>query len=334
MLIDFENEIPARSGIPKRIIALILIAAIPLGATLAANIQIGTGASVEFGQGVERLVTCAPNVPINLTPRNSFVNVDADTASFKFTGISLEGIQNTCVGYDFIVRAYGLDDTPLPLFDTNKTELRIFQSAGNVFSNSVSDGFTLSNQSFGQFDLTFDSPVSSSASVYRLTLETFLHDSSMIRYEIGETGPAGGFIFITPNTPGNSTGLYFEGTRNYIDTNVWCDVLSLDIPQAMGSAIGTGSSNTAAITSSCSDGAALNASSHNSGNGYGDWFLPSSGELEAYFAAGVVNLATVQFWSSTQYGEDDAYAVLSNSASAGVAFKLLTMPLVAVRSFS
>ena len=334
MLIEFEDEIPARSRLPKRLIALLLIAAIPLGTTLATNIQIGTGASVEFGQGVQKLVTCAPTVPIYLTAKNTFVNAVGESGSFKFTGVSLEGIQNTCVGYDFIIRAYDLQDNPLPLFDTNKTELRIHQSAGGVFSRSVSDGFTLSNQSFGHFDLTFNTPVSGSASVYRLTLETVPHDASMIRYAIGDTGPAGGFIFITPNTPGNSTGLYFEGTRNYIDTNVWCDVWPIDIPQAMGSAIGTGSSNTAAITSACSDGAELDANSHRGGIGYGDWFLPSSGELEAYFAAGVVNLATVQFWSSTQHDGDDAYAVPSYSPTAGVAFKLASMPLIAVRSFS
>ena len=29
-------------------------------------------------------------------------------------------------------------------------------------------------------------------------------------YNIGDPGPAGGFIFATPQTPGNNTGFYFE----------------------------------------------------------------------------------------------------------------------------
>lgn len=334
MLIDFEDpELSSPAPVKKWLLATVFIAVLFVGSTLATNVNLGTGAALEFGQGVQTLVTCAPRVPITLKPRLTFVNAPDSAAAFSFTGITLDGIQNTCVGYDFVIKAYGDSNTPLELFDSNVNQIRIYQSAGNVFSTYANQGVSISNQSFGAFDLTFDVPVSGAIQVKRLTLETFAHDASMIRYSIGDTGPAGGFIFATPTTPGNNTGLYFEGTRNYIDSLPWCDQWPIDIPQAAGSAFGTGRSNTDAIAAVCGTGAGTRATSHN-GGGYSDWFLPSSSELEAYFNAGIVSLATVQFWTSTQYDGDDAYAVPSYSPTAGAAFKLMSMPLVAVRSFS
>ena len=332
MLIEFEEEEKNTSTFLKRLIALALIALLPIGATLASNISIGNNSAVEFGQGVKKLVTCAPNVPIFLKPRNSFVNSTGTGAHYKFTGVSIEGIQNTCVGFDFVIRAYGVSGDPLPIFDTNKTELRVYQTLGDEFSTNASDGITFSDVALGQFVATFDSPVSGSKDVYRLTIETFPHDSSMVRYAVGDTGPAGGLIFLTPNSPGNSTGNYFEATPNSIGTSVWCNVWPIDIVLATGSAIGTGSANTSAIESSCSTGAAVLARANNL-NGYTDWFLPSSGELAAYFNAGIVTLTAADYWTSTQIDGDDAFNVSWPSANSGGYFKIGTLSVVAIRTF-
>ncbi len=331
MLIDFEDEIEPGSRWSRKLIALFLILCIPVGTTLASNISIGSSSPIEFGQGVQKLVTCAPNAPIFLRPRNAFVNAPGSGAQYKFTGFSLEGIQNTCVGYDFVIRAYGQSDSPLPIFDANKTELRVYQSLGDAFSTNASDGITFSNVAFGQFVATFDAPVSASTEVYRITIETFPHDTSMLRYAVGDTGPAGGYIFLTPNSAGNNTGLYFEA-KNHGGGEIWCDQYPADVTAATGSSIGTGDANTSAINSICNDGAAFEARYW--AGSPNDWYLPSTGELSAVFAAGFIPTFGASYWTSTQYDEDNAYVVTWPGQAVNVTDKIMGNPLVAVRSFS
>ena len=105
MLIDFEEESISSRKLP-RLLCIPVAAILFFGSTFAASINIGTGSSVEFGQGVQLLATCAPNVPVYLRPHTSFVNATGGNGSYKFSGLSLEGIQNSCIGYDFIIRAY------------------------------------------------------------------------------------------------------------------------------------------------------------------------------------------------------------------------------------
>lgn len=331
MLIVFEEEEKSSSTFLKKLTALALIALLPIGATLASNISLGNNSAVEFGQGVKKLVTCAPNVPIFLKPRNTFVNSAGTGAHYKFTGISIEGIQNTCVGFDFVIRAYGESGSPLPIFDTNKTEIRIYQSLGDAFSTNASDGITFSNVAFGQFVATFDAPVSASTEVYRITIETFPHDTSMLRYAVGDTGPAGGYIFLTPNSAGNNTGLYFEA-KNHGGGEIWCDQYPANVTAATGSSIGTGDANTSAINSICNDGAAFEARYW--AGSPNDWYLPSTGELSAVFAAGFIPTFGASYWTSTQYDEVNAYVVTWPGQAVNVTDKIMGNPLVAVRSFS
>lgn len=331
MLIVFEEEEKSSSTFLKKLTALALIALLPIGATLASNISLGNNSAVEFGQGVKKLVTCAPNVPIFLKPRNTFVNSAGTGAHYKFTGISIEGIQNTCVGFDFVIRAYGESGSPLPIFDTNKTEIRIYQSLGDAFSTNASDGITFSNVAFGQFVATFDAPVSASTEVYRITIETFPHDTSMLRYAVGDTGPAGGYIFLTPNSAGNNTGLYFEA-KNHGGGEIWCDQYPANVTAATGSSIGTGDANTSAINSICNDGAAFEARYW--AGSPNDWYLPSTGELSAVFAAGFIPTFGANYWTSTQYDEVNAYVVTWPGQAVNVTDKIMGNPLVAVRSFS
>jgi hypothetical protein len=331
VLIVFEEEEKSSSTFLKKLTALALIALLPIGATLASNISLGNNSAVEFGQGVKKLVTCAPNVPIFLKPRNTFVNSAGTGAHYKFTGISIEGIQNTCVGFDFVIRAYGESGSPLPIFDTNKTEIRIYQSLGDAFSTNASDGITFSNVAFGQFVATFDAPVSASTEVYRITIETFPHDTSMLRYAVGDTGPAGGYIFLTPNSAGNNTGLYFEA-KNHGGGEIWCDQYPANVTAATGSSIGTGDANTSAINSICNDGAAFEARYW--AGSPNDWYLPSTGELSAVFAAGFIPTFGANYWTSTQYDEVNAYVVTWPGQAVNVTDKIMGNPLVAVRSFS
>jgi hypothetical protein len=332
VLLVFDE--PNRASNRKRFLVfglLILTGFGFVGQTLASNVNLGSGAPLEFGQGIQTLVSCSPEAPIILTPRNVFENAPGNSGLFRFSGISFAGIQNSCVGYDFVIRAYGLTGGPLTLFGGNKSEMRIYQSNGDQFSRSVNDSFTITNQTFGAFTVTFDIPVAPSADVYRITVETLDHDSSMIRYRIGDTGPAGGIIFLTPNSQSNSTGQYFEVTQNRVGNEIWCDQWPIDIPQTLNSSIGSGRSNTSAITSNCNAGAAVVVSGY-SGGGYSDWFLPSRDELVSITSVTVPTLPIANYWSSTQFDQDGAVAGFSGTSN--VYDKIMTLSVLAVRSFS
>ena len=142
---------------------------------------------------------------------------------------------------------------------------------------------------------------------------------------IGDVGPAGGIIFMTPSTAGNTTGRYFEAAPAGwsgvgIDLNIaWCNATStlIGTPTALGTAIGTGSANTDAIVAVCSSGAAKSARAYN-GGGKTNWFLPSIDELLQMYAnraviGGLVQttqvgtgIATTTFWSSSEYNSSQS----------------------------
>jgi hypothetical protein len=127
-------------------------------------------------------------------------------------------------------------------------------------------------------------------------------------YSIGNTGPAGGIIFMTPSTRVSGLGgdSYYEaaptgwGNGIAVDTSTstpeitgtsttdpqlrWCDNTTATVG-VTGTAIGTGKANTAAIVSggdvNCTLGAGFTADRYTSTGAtpYSDWFLPSLDEL-------------------------------------------------------
>ena len=117
---------------------------------------------------------------------------------------------------------------------------------------------------------------------------------------IGDTGPGGGIVYITPSTPGNTTGSYYEVAR-FADVKVapWCDVISA-ITGASGTAIGTGKSNTATADEFCTYGAIQIAADYVN-NGKTDWFLPSKEELDPMYTNrdSLGGFTTDWYWSSS-----------------------------------
>ena len=136
-------------------------------------------------------------------------------------------------------------------------------------------------------------------------------------YAIGDVGPGGGKIFITPSTAGNSTGKYFEVAPVGAEvTRTWATGgnQSLAVTGAGGTAIGTGAQNTIDIVAQSGNVAATSAAVYCSELVYGgksDWFLPSTSELlEMYVNRVALNtgFATdIRYWSSTQYNAGSAF---------------------------
>jgi hypothetical protein len=109
--------------------------------------------------------------------------------------------------------------------------------------------------------------------------------SPSVTYQLGDIGPGGGLVFLI------SGGLTYEmapntwsgaGTPDEIAS--YCDSQSTDVSAANGTAVGTGSANTAAMAASgscSSDAAAAVLAYGGTDSSTGQWFLPSQDELNA-----------------------------------------------------
>ena len=141
---------------------------------------------------------------------------------------------------------------------------------------------------------------------------------SVASYAIGATGPAGGKVFITPDTAGNTTGKYFEvapftWNGGGADPLVFWSLsayATTAVTGANGEAIGTGYQNTLDIVAqgNTSSTAASMCSAYEA-NGFTDWFLPSKNELiELGNQQAIIgDLSTsIWYWSSTEVDPDGA----------------------------
>ena len=103
-------------------------------------------------------------------------------------------------------------------------------------------------------------------------------------YEIGETGPGGGIVFITPSTGGNFTGKYFEVAPIQVElfeAGITPLIASEEFVKLTESRIGSGLQNNTNIRYEISNG--VNPVSFCASIRHGqmnDWFLPSWGELQ------------------------------------------------------
>ena len=142
--------------------------------------------------------------------------------------------------------------------------------------------------------------------------------------EIGLTGPGGGIVFITPSTLGNTSGLFYEAAPpNWATPScefviggvcdplaAWCDN-STDVLGVASTVVGIGAmdgaAKTAVMLGVCTSGAANLADAYTAtinGVVYGDWFLPSKGELnqiDVNREALGVRYPGGAYWSSSEY---------------------------------
>jgi hypothetical protein len=107
---------------------------------------------------------------------------------------------------------------------------------------------------------------------------------------IGQTGPGGGLVFITPTTVGNTTGKYFEAapagwSGSGTDPLGKLCTNATSVTGATGTAIGTGETNTDLFAASAACGAsAADTATALVLNGKDDWFLPSFDELKEMYS--------------------------------------------------
>ena len=107
---------------------------------------------------------------------------------------------------------------------------------------------------------------------------------------IGQTGPGGGLIFITPTTVGNNTGKYFEAapagwSGSGTDPLAALCTNATSVVGASGTAIGTGETNTNLFAASAACGPSVTDTvTALVLNSKDDWFLPSHDELKEMYS--------------------------------------------------
>jgi hypothetical protein len=139
-------------------------------------------------------------------------------------------------------------------------------------------------------------------------------------YSIGDTGPAGGKIFITPSTTGNTTGKYFEASPSASEViRKWASPANIttEVSGAQGTAIGTGAQNTIDIVAqsgNVAESCAAAYASDYSVNGYSDWFLPSQDEIAKLYESKALigGLENATYWSSTESSNNGAVILYSS----------------------
>ena len=163
----------------KAYVGLATIAAIAvLGSTLAANISLGSGSSLEFGQGVQ--VTSACDSSITLTPKAVFVN--GLSPSFVLATIAFSGVDasasTTCQGKTLSLNAYG-DSSSIPLqiatvSSTALTTATIGINSGTPTSAAGTEIGSVSGSGTNAlgFELGFTTPSATSGAIYKLTLQS------------------------------------------------------------------------------------------------------------------------------------------------------------------
>ncbi len=305
---DFDSASKSGRKSPFRLAgALLAIAGLYFGSTYAANIAIGTGGNVEFGQGVQVTTACSGSTPLTLTPRATFENVSGG-GSLKFSEVSVSNIPSSCRGILFQFSSYGETSTaPLSIAGSSLTSASVFMKSDSTFTlvNASSD-ISLQTLSSSSFKVTFVTPAADANRVYRMTLESKnANCSSGVNCAIGDIGPGGGTIFMIPSSTGNTTGKYFEIAPADAASNTSMCAPSTVVALGLSNAIGYGETNSALINansncngSSYSVYAALNYSTASAS----DWFLPSREELKAAKdnAAQYIQISPAAYMSSSE----------------------------------
>jgi len=177
-------------------------------------------------------------------------------------------------------------------------------------------------------------------------------------YVIGDTGPAGGYIFYdkgsyykadftivkaagngtVPINPNYDGWRYLEAAPYDQSAGTEWGCYGVSISGAGGTAVGTGKQNTIDIEAGCTiAGTAADICANLSLGGYSDWFLPSKDELNLMYenlkVFGVGSFAGTKYWSSSEGAAYNAWAQYFSNGAQYYYDKYDDLRVRAVRAF-
>lgn len=288
--------------------AAAVISLLLLGSTFAANINIGTNGSQEFGQGIQVTTACDPAIMIK--PVTTFTN--GSPAGYKVSGFNITDLDSTvknsatgagCANVAFTIDLWGETGSALARYVFNDYGTSFTSTDGSITAQNA--GTTTSS-----LTLTLSNASIAADAVYRLTLQSA--DSGPRVFVLGDTGPGGGTVFYI-NQSGFACGPTLADTCKYIEyapanwasgypewttpaaNGGWSDSFALtngavDPPIPMvtnctkiipgSTAIGASLKNTIAIATCAPENAAEKVRAYR-GGGFSDWAIPTRSELSA-----------------------------------------------------
>ena len=331
---------------PKAIFASVLLlfaGGLFLNTTLAANINIGTGGKVEFGQGMTMTAACSGSTALTVTPRSSFINASGSGA-FYFNSVTVSGIPSSCNGVDFQISAFDSStSTALPIFGINKTVASIWNNGGSYQGGKGWIGSSITSET-GTFTISFTTPVALASTVERLTIQSTSHVAGDCVTEalcaLGDTGPGGGMVFYA-GAPFTMAGATCNTNCRYLEwapvswastqsqnasfsvpgtstTDARATLMPSNLLVGTTTTFGSGLNNTSLMANAAGSGtsstnaakAALLYAANDSSAG--QWFLPSRDELVALYQSSVRsrgNFQVLNLWSSSEVSAVNNYQV-------------------------
>ena len=156
---------------------------------------------------------------------------------------------------------------------------------------------------------------------------------------VGDVGPSGGIVFLTPTTTGNTTGKYFEAApatwaNSVSDPSVAFGCRGTLIGSA-GTAVGSGVENQTRICNTTGTAAQLVRGVAIAGKS--DWFIPAKDELAVMMAVPkiVSSMSTGLYWSSSEKSTNDVWAAPTTAAGVTQNYvKVISLYVRPVRMFS
>lgn len=322
MIIDFEEGYAPEDGGSKRkmrgpiaLSALVVVGALFLQNTLAANISLGSGTTLEFGQGVQVAAACSGSTMLTVTPNSTFTN-SSGAGAYYLNSVTVSGIPSSCHGVDFNLSFYDSSTTTaLPIFATSKTVAAVWNNAGTFQIGAGSKEATITSGS-GTFTITFPSPVALASTVSRVTLQSVSHVAYSCALDqicnVGDISASGGTIFYKSVSAFTETGTVCGSNCYYLEYAplTWSGSSTegpYNFYQATGptyasaaiagtsSNLGTGYNNTSVLIAAGDiAGAPTRARAYAGPNGdtAGQWFVPSLNELLALYDSSAKSLST------------------------------------------
>ena len=177
---DPVEESAVRRILPKIIAAgvLMLFSFFYFQTTLAANINLNSSGSIEFGQSVSATAACAGSDSLLVTPSSSFVNEVNGGGSYYLSSVKVAGIPASCRGKNFNISFYdsATGSSALPLYSADGTNMRVATVYSTPTENIFAPGFQSSgidvSSASGAFTVTFKTPAALSTDAMKVTLQS------------------------------------------------------------------------------------------------------------------------------------------------------------------
>jgi hypothetical protein len=296
-------------------------------------------------------VTLSNNSGETATPTIAIGQAVGTSASVTFANLTITGDLTVSGTTTAINTTELMVDDNLVVLNSNVTAAPTENAGIEVERGSSANVALRWNETSDKWEITEDGSAyleigtTADISAASLTSLSDLPDVSTA-YQIGATGPAGGIIFITPDTTGNSTGKYFEVAPSASQVQrSWATGgnQSSAVSGADATAIGFGSQNTIDIVAQSGNVSATSAAAYASDyeySGFSDWFLPSIDELQKMYEVedldpGIIpGLLSNNYWSSTEYSATQAEYENLGDGGQGFSAKSNSLYVRPVRAFN